>query len=286
MLLNCARIIGFLLLSASVGACGAQNPGPPLTSGADATADMATGAADAPATTADSQDASDAPAPDAAPAIDASAPVDATPGKSTPWGPIRGECGVVAAELLVATPSFHVDTWHFDQAGPFDPKPLRAGAMQRYAGPNAGGSSKCSETMSMQLLYECDGALTAKTETQVVYDGPGPITDWLADIGGLRVGVSVSRAYKGPKIDVFTLADAQALLEKKLAGVNASTAHISAQDKWVKQILHIWTLHPEWAELLRQAWQDLDAKLKADTVVLITVEEGSTDVVADTCEAP
>ncbi len=187
-------------------------------------------------------------------------------GKSTPWGPISGACGVLAGELASPQPSFYVNTWKFDVGGPFDPKPLRPGAQARYSGPNAGGSSKCSETMSMQLLYECEGAVTLKTETEISYAVAGDITDWLASFGGAKIGVSVTRAYMGPTIETYNESDATTLLKKKLGGVLKSTANVAPADKWQKQIVHIWTLHADWVPTLQTAWQNLDAATKANTI--------------------
>jgi len=48
--------------------------------------------------------------------------------------------------------------------------------------------------------------------------------------------------------------------------------------------VHIWTLHADWVPVLQTAWDKLDDATKADTIVLVTVEAGSTDVTADTCQ--
>lgn len=209
---------------------------------------------------------------------------DGTGTKATAWGPIGGVCADFPSLLAASGPAFAANTWHFDKAGPFDPAPLRAGAKERYTGPNAGGSSKCSEVMSMQLLNECGGAVTLKTETQIIYDKQGTITDWLASFGGTKVGVSVTRAYLGPKVQTYTAADATTLLKKKLTGANEATANVSAADKWARQIVHIWTLHADWVPILQTAWLGFDAATRANTIVLVTVEEGSTDITADTCQ--
>lgn len=270
------------LLSAVVAACGAAGSGPTLPavqaqdaaagdSGGDEVADTGPEAANAEGETAGET------------AGDTGSRRRSGP-KATPWGPISGDCGNLGPALSASEPSFWVNTWHFDSPGPFDPAPLRSGASQRYSGPNAGGSSKCSEVMSMQLLYECEGAITLKPEVEIAYDRVGAITDWLASFGGKKIGVSVTRAYKGPSVDVFSAADANTLLTKKLTGVLQSTANVAAADKWDKQIVHIWTQHPEWVAVLRDAWQSLDAATRADTLVLVTVEEGSTDITADTCQ--
>ncbi len=103
-------------------------------------------------------------------------------------------------------------------------------------------------------------------------------------IAGDKVGVSVTRAYKGPVILEYTEADATELLIKKLDGINESTANVSAEDAWFKQILHVWTLHPEWGQTVADAWASLDTTLTSDTIVLVSVETGSDFVVTDSCD--
>ncbi len=249
--------------------------------GVDATTDSAaTDAADS----APSADAPDAADPDAA-AADAA---DASPPqpKTTAFGTVSGACGLVAAELAKTTPSFLVTTYAFSGAS-FDPTPLEAGAKKRFDGVNAGGSSKCSEVMSMQLLVDCEGGGGIVTETEIQYDaGSTSITDFAMTIAGSKVGVSVTRAYLGPKVTTYTEADAVKLLTKKLEGVNASTAHVLPASAWVKQVLSVWTLHADWVPTLEAAWKSLSAELRADTVVLVTVEQGPGWIVTDDCGAP
>ncbi len=211
------------------------------------------------------------------------APPDAPPG--APWGPISGAaCGGLTAALESPQPSFHTTTWDI-QVDAFDPALLVSpGPKQRFEEPNAGGSSKCSEIFSMTWLIACEGAQFYKLETEISYDVSGAITDFEVIIGGDKIGVSVTRAYLGPFNMSYTADDADTLLTNKLSGVNESTANVSANDAWTKQILHIWTLQPEWVPILESAWQGLEASLKSDTVVLVTVEAGSEFVVTDACD--
>ena len=131
---------------------------------------------------------------------------------------------------------------------------------------------------------ECEGATVSKLETEITYEAEGKIADYIVDIGGVKTGVSVTRAYKGPVIDVYTLEDATSLLEKKLSGIAEARENVSAQDAWDKSLIHVWTLHPEWAETVSQAWTALESDVKASTVVLITTEEGSEYIVTDSCD--
>jgi hypothetical protein len=133
------------------------------------------------------------------------------------------------------------------------------------------------------LLHACLGAELYKSETEIHYDGAGAMTDYAVDIADLRIGVSVTRAYKGPFVNTYTLEDAVELLNKKLAGVNESSQLVAVEDGWSQQILHIWTLHPDWAATVAEAWDGLDPGLTADTLVLITVETASEMVVTNSC---
>jgi len=207
---------------------------------------------------------------------------------TTAWGTITGACGALASELASTQPTFLVSEYNFSDACAFDPSGLASGPNKRYEGDNAGGSSLCSEVMSMQLLADCDEASIYKTEKQIAYTScQGAITDYIAEIDDQLVGVSVTRAYKGPSIDVYSVQDATDLLEKKLAGVNESSSKVKPSDKWLKQVLHIWTLRKDWVPLLKVAWQNLDAKLRGDTIVWVTVEQhpdGQTPwIVPDQC---
>lgn len=202
----------------------------------------------------------------------------------TNWGPIQGpSCGGISDALTSTDPSFHVTTWTFE-AATFDPAILGPGPMSRYEELNAGGSSKCSEVMSMTWLMECQAGSLYKKETDIIYDINGAITDYAMTVDGNVIGVSVTRAYLGPFNQDYTLADATTLLDKKLEGVNESTLNVSAGDAWTKQILHIWTLQPDWVPILEEAWMAMDAGLKADTVVLVTIEDGSDYIVTDSCD--
>ena len=218
-------------------------------------------------------------------AVADTAVADVNPGeKATVWGTILGtSCGGLEAEIASPAPSFLTSTWEIDVAT-FDPDLLDTGPAYRFSQPNAGGSSKCSEVMSLQWIIACEDADLYKIETAISYDTVGSITDYEVLIGGDKVGVSVTRAYLGPTVTEYDTAKATTLLEKKLAGINESSANVSAEDAWVKQILYVWTLRADWVPLLEEAWDALSADLKADTIVLVAVESGTEYIVKDTCD--
>jgi hypothetical protein len=206
---------------------------------------------------------------------------DAAP--SLTLGTVTGTCGELAQIITEGQATFTKNSYLFDSPL-FAAELLGEGAQKRYELDNVGGSSLCSEVMSIQLLEECAGATLYKTESEIDYGSPGDMADYLVDIAGLRVGVSVTRAYKGPMGDTYTLEDATTLLTKKLAGLDAASVNVVPEDGFTRKLLHIWTLREDWVPLVESAYQDLPAALRSDIIVLITVEENSAWVVPEACK--
>lgn len=245
--------------------------------------------------TPDAEAALDTDAPDSAPEPDTRLDLDITSGPDTTsddssaggpvtatFGTISGACGTLGEAFTSPEPSFHSNVYDFDAA--FDPAALRSLAKKRLDGNNNGGSSKCSETMSIQTLYDCEGLVGLKTELEITWDVVGQTTDWLGEVDGVKVGVSVSRAYQGPNDQTYTVDDAVTLLTKKLGGINESTTNVNAADAWDKQVLHLWTLQPSWVAILEEGWNTLPSELRADTIIVVTVEQGSTAITTDDCQ--
>lgn len=137
---------------------------------------------------------------------------------------------------------------------------------------NAGGASRVSEAISIELLHRAFGARLLKTETEIIYwPTNGSITDFAVELAGVCIGVSVTRAMHAPGAPVTT-ASAAHLLRKKLRGVLSSTETCLGQ--WQKQILHIWARSSSAAAAIDAAYATLEHELLADTVVICTVCEG------------
>ena len=129
---------------------------------------------------------------------------------------------------------------------------------------NAGGSSSISESMSMELLHRAFGATLCKTELELAYfPRNGAITDFSVEIDGVELGVSVTRAC------AYGAFDAEALLRKKLTGVQRSTA-TCYNGAWSRQILHVWAEGKRVAAALRGALERLEPALIGNTMVLVT----------------
>lgn len=212
----------------------------------------------------------DAPATaDAAPDLAIDAPAG--------FGDLSGMCGVLAAaDLTSPSPEIVRDTFTFARAymDPADRPLLTEGGQRLAATPNAGGSSGLSEIFAYEELARCEGATLLHTETEVMYDGTGKITDMEVELDGHKIGVSVTRAQTFPLGQTYDLDTATTLISRKLTDIQASTAHVSAQDRWDKQILAVLAYDGPTADTVGQAWSMLDPTVQADTIVVVTTTDG------------
>ena len=189
-----------------------------------------------------------------------------------------GACGLVKNELTQATPSLENNLLVFVAGETYDKASLSPGGQRMFDTANAGGSSTESEAMSYEVLRYCEGATLLHTETEIAYQpvddsGANSITDLEVEIGGKKVGVSVTRAYK-PSSQTLTDADVKTLLEKKLVGINRSSVRVLPQDKWVKQVLHVFSVNKAATDAIARTLPTIDAAIRADTIVLVTQTAG------------
>jgi hypothetical protein len=214
------------------------------------------------------------PAVDAAPE-DIDAPmIDAPPAALYT---LAGMCGVLNdPELTGPTPLLFKDAMTFSRRynDPADRGLLTPGGKILAETPNAGGSSGLSELFAFEQLASCEMAGLLKTETQIVYDTVGKITDILVTIDGKKIGVSVVRAVQFPFGQPYTLDNATMTITKKLEDIQLSSMNVSAQDKWVKQILAVVAYDDQHVNTVEQAWLGLSAMVKADTVLVVTATHG------------
>eukprot|EP01094_Clydonella_sp_ATCC50884_P019755 TRINITY_DN3934_c0_g1_i1.p1 TRINITY_DN3934_c0_g1~~TRINITY_DN3934_c0_g1_i1.p1 ORF type:complete len:306 (-),score=126.97 TRINITY_DN3934_c0_g1_i1:237-1154(-) len=138
--------------------------------------------------------------------------------------------------------------------------------------PNAGGNSKASEALSLELLVRQLNAKLQCTEMELEYFPYGSkITDYSVRISGEVVGVSVTRAMK--YCGEFTHEDAETLLEKKLYGVVASSKAVLKKYRWSKQILHVLVERDYMVPILESVWRRMCRELQSNTVVVASVCE-------------
>lgn len=240
--------------------------------------DMSDASQDARDSAPDRSDATDALADDAGDKDQSADSKDEAPDEPAgPIGAIYGACGVIDDELTEG-PSVILNNLDFESQ-PFtmaDAMRLTSGGQIVLNTENAGGSSVLSEVFSFEILARCEMATLLKTETEILYNVQGKITDLLVDIDGQKVGVSVTRAVKFPRDaqTLYTKDDAATLLSKKLNDVLESSQNVGEEDRWVKQILHVLAYDLQHVEMLQAAYDELDAITKADTIVWITVTDG------------
>jgi hypothetical protein len=162
----------------------------------------------------------------------------------------------------------------------FDPTKLSPGGQTIYNQGNLGGSSLESEIISYEVLYRCELATLLKTEAEVLYQSSmGKKTDLLVSMDTFKVGVSVTRAYGFPPDAPYTVMQAYDLLVKKLSEIQLSTANVTPADAWEKQILHVIAFTSAHADAMEQAYAMVDPAVRADTVLLLTVTEGSDEFI-------
>jgi hypothetical protein len=215
--------------------------------------------------------------PDASAVPDA--PADAAaPDAPGAFGELGGMCGVLgAADLTGPSPRFVRATFTFARRfdDPADRPLLTPGGRHVIETPNAGGSSIFSEVFAYEQLARCELAPLVKTETEIVYDTAGKITDLSVSIQGVKIGVSVTRAFAFPLGTPYSVSQATTLIKRKLEDILVSTADVSAADRWQKQILAVLAYDDQAADTVLEAWNGLAPAVKADSIVLVTTTHGA-----------
>ncbi|CAH6419997.1 Hypothetical protein HVR_LOCUS1052 [uncultured virus] len=123
---------------------------------------------------------------------------------------------------------------------------------------NAGGKSDISEMFSIDYFTQMYGARNTILEKEVSYWIDYKMVDFICTIGCSRVGVSVARAMGYPTSDKFTSTMAARLLYKKLYGLIVARNAVVKNQSFFKSILHIWCQDIHVAQLLRDAFANLD----------------------------
>lgn len=283
--------LGLLALGACSSSGGASPPGPPADSStADAGEDQGS-----PDTSTDDQTAEpeasapdanveqpDAASDDAEPdSLEPDAGPDSEPNDALACVPLDG-LGVVTcvcnelddAVWSSSTPFLLTDSVDLGSTG-WDPTQLTAGGQKIVADGNLGGSSVESEALAYDVLARCEFATLLKSEGEILYTDPtGKKTDELVTIDSRKIGLSVTRAYHYPPSAPCTAEEAQTLLDKKLADIPLSAANAAPADAWERSMLAVVAVSQQCADVYVQVWQQMDAVLKADTILFVTVTDG------------
>jgi len=196
------------------------------------------------------------------------------------YGALSGACGDIDLDdILSPDPALYDNLLDFTARPAFDVSLLSPGGQEMYADGNLGGSSLYSEIFAYEVLYRCEGAALLKTEAEIVYAMQGKKTDLLVEVDGMKVGVSVVRAMSYPEGADYPVSQAHSVLEGKLADILQSSVNVDPQDAWEKQILAVVAQTPAHADAIEQAYSMIDAAIKADTLVVVTVTEGDDDFI-------
>lgn len=123
---------------------------------------------------------------------------------------------------------------------------------------NAGGKSDISEMYSIDYFTQMYGASNNILEKEVNYWIDYKMVDFICTIENQRVGVSVARAMGFPSPDNYTSTMAKNLLYKKLYGLIVARNGVVKDQSFTKSILHIWCQDVRIAQLLENAFSNLD----------------------------
>ncbi|MFN9808255.1 MAG: hypothetical protein ACK6CU_01330 [Deltaproteobacteria bacterium] len=242
----------------------------------------ASAAEDAFASTVDAVTALDATALDAALLDAASFDTGATTLDAAfdPILAISGSCGTLDDELLDERPYSVENTSTFAEGfHRSEGRRLSAGAQTILAEGTAGGSSGYSEAFAFEVLHRCEGAELVASETMVRYTTPSPsaIADLVVDVRSVRVGVSVTRAVTVTGMcmrdGAYSMSAASALLSRKVADLHEAATLVGPEHAWTKNLVFVYADTAEHARVMGLAWEALDASLRADTVLYVSVSE-------------
>lgn len=203
---------------------------------------------------------------------------DASDGPLPGFGAIEGACGVLTDAVLDdPTPVQFRNAIDFGD-DPFDEEDadqLTDGGFEVYTDPNAGGSSIVSETFAFEVLARCEGATLVATELEVAYDPEDSAkTDLVVAFDDRVIGVSVTRAVTFPREAELGVDEAARRMTGKLEGILESTANAVGDVTWDRQILHVIAWGPEHADDVSEAWDGIDAAVRADTILMLTTSNG------------
>ena len=136
---------------------------------------------------------------------------------------------------------------------------------------NAGGTSELSEAYSYELLCKQFNAQLLKTEMEVEYNVVNSKKiDYTCNINDIKIGVSVTRAYK--PFGEFDENDALELMVKKLKSLIKCYDTMSV-DEWDINLLHIWCQNSSHVNQLHNIYIYLKyykPELLRNTIVYVT----------------
>ncbi|MBK7401096.1 MAG: hypothetical protein IPJ34_33795 [Myxococcales bacterium] len=115
--------------------------------------------------------------------------------------------------------------------------------------------------------------------------GAATITDLLVSIGGDKIGVNPKRVFKPLPLSM-TDAEVRTQLVKDFESIKASSARVLPEDRWVKQILHVWVPSATYYDAVKRVLPTIDDATRSNTLVLITRTTGGGFLYCDPDPAP
>ena len=152
---------------------------------------------------------------------------------------------------------------------------------------NAGGKSVLSEMLSIQYFQTVYGATNVLLEMEVEYWCEYRMVDFVCEVGGRRVGVSVTRAMQWNPNIPFTLESARYLLNKKLYGLVVARNAVIKGQRFFNSVLHCFCMTERIAELMREAYDELEGTMgvRGVMMMILTVYENH-EIYALDCYKP
>ncbi|XP_024520110.1 uncharacterized protein LOC9662431 isoform X2 [Selaginella moellendorffii] len=168
-------------------------------------------------------------------------------------------------------------------------------AMRVATESNAGGTSTISESLSVEYFVRKFKATDVVTEMEVEYCAMNwKKVDYICNLYGQRVGVSVTRAMSYPNPEDFSPQMAYRLLYKKLFGLvrakffyswNFAKSHpaqvvarhgVTDRHSFSQCVLHVWCETTTTAKLLQAQYKEVSEELDItdDVIMVLTVAEG------------
>lgn len=195
------------------------------------------------------------------------------------FGTISGRAFVLHEELTNAAPAWFSNSLDFG-ADPFNPGVddalLTAGGRAILDSDTSGGSAYLSKVFAFEVLARAEGAALLRLGDEITYADPGgKKADFMVEIQGVKIGVTVTRAYAYPPENPYTIPMAESLLTAKLNDILLSNTNVTSADAWSKQILSVIAYDPSYLDSLRAAWNNLALAVKADTIVYVTATSGN-----------
>lgn len=142
---------------------------------------------------------------------------------------------------------------------------------------NAGGKSQYSEALSMQYFRERFRARKYIPEMEIKYWIDYKMCDYICNVKGNRVGVSVSRAMGYPTAEDFTPDIAYRLLRKKLHGLVVASRGVCEKQEFHISVLHIFCQNQKISEMVMDIYPQIltedDSDTIRDVIIILTVCE-------------